>query len=137
MRQADVREIWAAGRLSPYTALRKSMETCPTAKAGLVDGRVLCMFGVGRLTALSMVGVPWMLGTSEIESNSRAFLRHSRAVVADMRQQGFSLLANFVDARNTHAIQWLRWLGFTVSPEVPYGPDKLPFHPFFMECSNV
>lgn len=137
MREADVREVWAASRSSPYSALRQSLEVCPSAKTGLVDGRVLCMFGVSRPTALSLVGVPWMLGTQEIESNARAFLRRSRQAVEDMKRQGFSVLANFVDARNTHAVEWLRWLGFTVNPAIPYGPFRMPFHPFVMECDNV
>ena len=39
---------------------------------------------------------------------------------------------NYVDARHTDAIRWLKWLGFTLHPATPYGPFDLPFHKFTM-----
>jgi len=45
---------------------------------------------------------------------------------------GYSHLENWVDARNTKAINWLRWLGFTVHDPVPFGVAGLPFHRFDM-----
>ncbi len=42
----------------------------------------------------------------------------------------YRVLRNHVDARNSQAIRWLGWLGFTLKPAVPYGVARLPFHPF-------
>jgi hypothetical protein len=131
LRAADVAEVWATARLSPEDAVRRSLAASPLAWAGLVDERPVCLFGAGCWSLLGEVGVPWLLGTAEIERHAAAFLRRNRAYVARMRQT-FPVLRNHVDARNRVSIRWLRWLGFTIAPAQPYGPFGLPFHPFEM-----
>lgn len=132
MRGADAREIWASSRRTPKEALDLSLAVSrDTARAGLVDGRTVCMFGVARGTFLSPCASPWLLASDELPKHARAFLRMSREYVQRLRQE-YVELSNFVDARNVYAVKWLRWLGFTVEPAVPYGPDQIAFHPFRM-----
>ena len=131
VRRADAEEVWAASRSTPEEALLRGLEYSLDPRAGLVDGTVACVFGVGQVTLASDWGIPWMLASPEVERHARAFLRLNLAYVREIRGQ-YRVLLNFVDARNTMALRWLRWLGFRVLPAVPFGADDLPFHPFNM-----
>lgn len=129
MRRADVDEVWAAGHVTPLAALRRSLAASRDAGAGFIDGQIACAFGVAPATVLGASGCPWMLGSDLIEQHAVGFLRRSAVVVARWKQD-YDRLANFVDARNTRAIEWLRWLGFTIHPAAEYGEERLPFHLF-------
>lgn len=129
MRAADIREIEAAIGLEALEALRLSLLRSTEAWAGMVDGEVACVFGVGPLSLLGGEGCPWLLGSDLVERNAIAFARRNRAMVARWLCT-YRVLRNHVDARNSQAIRWLGWLGFTLKPAVPYGVRRLPFHPF-------
>jgi hypothetical protein len=136
MRPADVRELWAAGRRTPFDGLLVSlMASRDTAMTGLADGWVVCMFGVAHGTYLCDYHIPWLLGAFDLPKHARAFLKMSRRYMVDARQE-YPVLRNWVDARNVQSIRWLGWLGFDILPARPYGPDDLPFHPFEMVRGN-
>ena len=134
MCQRDRDECWAAGHRTPLEAIKESFHASPNAKMGLYKGRVICMYGVAEISILSNIGVPWLLGTDEIEEHAKYFLRQNRYYMNDIKKK-YSYLFNFVDARNTVAIRWLKWLGFRVGETQPFGPDDMPFHKF--EMNNV
>lgn len=136
MRHADVAEIWAAGRKTPETALKASMALSRYCKTIMLDDKPIGMFGVTPLSVVTGNGVPWMLGTPEIETISMRFLRGSLSYIREMLA-GYSYLENWVDARNTVSIRWLKWLGFAIVKPEPYGHLNLPFHRFYMENPNV
>ncbi len=132
MRQADRDEIWAAAHTTPEQAVLLSLFATPAAKIGTVNGEPVIIFGVGVSgTALTPVGIPWMLATDELDHHSKAFLRRCKKAMEEMKE-GHALLVNWVDARNTKAIKWLKWLGFEVHDPKPHGIDGLPFHRFEM-----
>jgi len=132
MGEADRAEVWAGAKQTPQEALQRCMKHSLEAHSWLVDGRVICMWGVGQYTPLSLVGVPWMLGSYELPKHARTFARGSRAIAAEW-QKRYPVLRNFVDARHTLAVRWVQWIGFTLLPAIPYGPDGLPFYPFESE----
>ena len=132
MRAADRMEIWAATRKTPEEALLESMKLTPEPLVGLVDGRVICMFGIAQPSLMSNIGFPWMLGSEEITRHRIRFLRESKKWVQQAHQK-YRLLRNYVDARYLPAIRWVKWLGFEVLPAVPIGPDNTLFHEFRME----
>ena len=134
MRGPDRREVWAASHQTPEGVICLSMVKSDISMTGLADGQVVCMFGIGSVSVLSLTGVPWMLATDDLEKHARAFLRRNKKVLAEM-SEGYTLLRNYVDERNTVAIRWLEWLGFTILPPIPFGMDQLPFHPFEMKLS--
>ena len=103
---------------------------------GLYKNRVVCMYGVAELSILSNIGIPWLLGTDEIEQHSKYFLRQNRYYMKEIKKK-YSYLVNFVDARNTVAIRWLEWLGFKVHETQPFGPDDMPFHRFELGKATV
>ena len=135
MCQRDIDECWAASHNTPLEALTQSLAASPDAKTGFYKGRVVCMYGVAEMSILSNVGIPWLLGTDEIEKHSKYFLRQNRHYMKEIKRK-YSLLINFVDARNTVAIRWLKWLGFEVFDEQPFGPDDVPFRRFEMSMKH-
>lgn len=136
MRADDVREIWAAGKRTPLSSLKMSFYLSKYRKTIMLDGEPVGLFGVVPQSALGGTGVPWMLGTDAITKISRKFLRGCKVYVPEMISQ-FERLENYVDARNTVSIQWLKWLGFVIMEPEPYGHLNLPFHRFYMENHNV
>lgn len=129
MRRSDVDEIWAAAYRLPLESLEHGIACSSEAWAALVGDEVACIFGVAPASILASEGCPWMLGTPLIERHALPFLRRCRPVV-DHWAEVYGHLANHVDARNTKAIRWLRWLGFVIHEAEPLGPMALPFHRF-------
>lgn len=130
-RHADTRELWAQARMTPFAAMLAGMERGVFTLTGMIDDEPACMLGVTPISALGGHGAPWLVTTPAIEKAQITFLRHCRPVVREMHGV-FPVLFNLVDARNALAIRWLSWLGFRIKDPVPYGPDALPFHPFWM-----
>ncbi len=130
MARADREECEAVG-MGPFKALSESLERSAAAWTGMVgDSRPVCMFGVTPMDILAGVGSPWLLGTEELQKYAVTFLKLNRQYLAKMLDL-FPHLVNYVDARHTRAIRWLKWLGFRFDPEpVPYGIWKMPFYRF-------
>ncbi len=132
MRLEDREEAWALDHLTPWEAIQVSVGHSGNIYSGLVDGQVLCMFGVGKRTLLSEIGFPWMLSSTLVPKHVRAWMRGSQIAFKQMQSEA-KVLENYVDARYTAAVRWLKWLGFTIHPAEPFGVDKLPFHKFTWE----
>jgi hypothetical protein len=126
MRQADVDEVWASNHHTPEEALDRSFRLSDEPFTGLVDGEVVCIFGVAQPTPLADNGSPWLLASDLVEEHAHTFLRVNRVYVKEIRKR-YPLLENYVDCRNTASIRWLKWLGFKFDKPAPYGPDGLPF----------
>ena len=136
MRAADVRECWAANHFAPLDALKHSLYHTSRPRTGLINHKVLCIWGVGKISYLSREGIPWMLTSNFVDEHYREFLRRSKGHLQDMKKEAV-ILTNMVDARNKKSIKWLKWLDFTIHDPVPFGPDGMLFHPFIMENYNV
>lgn len=132
MRPEDRAECWAAQHLGPYEAIKMSLSYTDYPKTGLVDSRVINIWGVGKTTSLSDEGIPWMLTSHLVDSHVVPFLRGSKRALVEMKKEASSF-RNMVDARNTRAIIWLNWLGFKIEAPEHYGPDNMLFFPFTME----
>lgn len=134
-RQADIDELWASALLTPHEALLSGHKWSTTFVLMLHEQPV-CAFGVVPISALSGLGAPWMVGTTRLDACASGFIRHCKSDLSAFFGQWHKLY-NVVDARNTKAIRWLKWLGFEVQPVKSYGPFGLPFHPFVMEVHHV
>jgi hypothetical protein len=126
-RRADVEEMLACTGCSVYFALSYGLQH--SLRSWVIEHDGIPLAAVGDTLASIGVGVPWMVTTNHIKINPRGFLRASKAVLSEAMRRHVTL-TNYVDARNTDAIRWLAWLGFTIAPAVPYGASKLPFHEF-------
>ncbi|WP_223528403.1 phage protein Gp13 family protein [Pseudomonas sp. A-RE-23] len=133
VRQADIDEITEALGIPMEEALLEG--AADNGKKIVVDGKVVAVFGDATYSILGSVGVPWLISTIHVEKHARAFLKVCKPEVQDMLTRHAHLM-NFVDVRNTTAIRWLKWLGFTFGPAIPYGPKGFPFHPFTLNREN-
>ena len=143
MRPADAAEVSSSLGVGALEAVLASMAVSEVTWAAIFDGEVAGLFGVARLqdapgTLLGGpdVGVVWLLTSSAVDGNRRAFLRYSRAILSALLQR-YPILVNAIDARHVAALRWARWLGFTVSAAVPYGVEGLPFHPISIRSPHV
>lgn len=135
VRPADVAEIAAQTLQHPYYSMVRGLEAdAVRTMTGLIDGVPVCMWGVAPAGLILKVGHPWMVATTHLDDdlNAKIFLRRCRKPVMAL-MAGYDTLVNYVDARNTRAIEWLRWCGFTIHDPEPYGLTRLPFHKFTMQ----
>ena len=120
MRQEDKDEIWHLSRSSPGDALRVAMEACDYTRVVLLDGKVVCMFGIGG--EKGEVGVPWMLASDLLKKIRKTFVRECREFLKEMSKD-YTLLFNAAWTKNEEHIKWLKWLGFDFGIPEPMGPD--------------
>lgn len=132
-RQADIDEMQACAGATVEEALELGLRLSLRAWVIEADGKPLAVVG-DTLHAIG-TGIPWMVTTNHIRRHRGVFLRSSRAVLHDMLQR-HGRLFNYVDERNTDAIRWLQWLGFTVGDAVPYGAYALPFRCFSLTTGS-
>lgn len=130
LRDVDAAEIYATnGRTDIDAVLYDGVKVSSLIWTIDIDGVPAGLFGVAP-TAAHAIGVPWMLGTPALERAPGQLTKKGRVYVARMRE-AYPTLINFVDARATKSIGWLRLLGFTIAekPE-PFGIFKMPFYRF-------
>lgn len=136
MRQPDIDEVTASCG-DVRKALVEGVESSDLIAAAEFDGELACIFGCAPIRGfLGTQGAPWMLGTDKLDRHPSALMRHCRPYIEAM-QQRYPHLLNFVDARNTRSIRWLKRMGFTFHPAVPYGVAQLPFHMFERRARHV
>lgn len=123
MRTADVAEIWASNRYTPSEALEHGFEESDVCMTVLHKNEVAAMLGV------TPAGVVWMLTSTAVEQFKKTFAQLSRQFITELLKQ-YPVLFNYVDARHTQSITWLKWCGARFEAPVPCGPDRLPFCKF-------
>lgn len=137
VRCADKEELWAATMNTPEQAIRAGVANSDQALVGLVDDVPVCIWGVVNDSLIGPVGTPWMVATHALEKYARVFIRRCKKE-AMKSFDGYALLENYVHEENTRAIQWLKWLGFSVCKEPEnYGMLGEKFHRFTMRSSHV
>jgi hypothetical protein len=129
LRASDLAECQAYGQPDIAAGIESSVRRSILCWTGLVDGELAAIIGVTPVNVLTGVGSPWMLGTPLLDRHQRVLVRRTPEYIARMLN-AFPHLVNFVHARNTTSVRWLRRLGFTLHEAVPYGPLGELFHPF-------
>lgn len=136
LREADRAECEAYG----HPDLAQSLESCVARSmlcwSGFVDGELAAILGAAPVSVVSGIGSPWMLGTPVLERHSRVLVQRTPEYIGKMLN-AFPHLVNFVHAKNTTSVRWLRRLGFTLHEAVPYGARGELFHPFEMKANHV
>ncbi len=89
----------------------------------------VAMFGVVPLT--KTIGIPWMVATDELTLHKRFFVQHAPEYIKQMMYFYPDGLINYIDARNTVHIAYIKHFGFEVTGFMAdYGHAKLPFYRF-------
>lgn len=133
LRAADRAECQAYGQGDIAAGIEASVRRSILCWSGWVDGELAAILGVAPVNVLTGMGSPWMLGTPVLDRHQRVLVRSTPEYIARMLK-AFPHLVNFVHARNTTSVRWLRRLGFTLHEAVPFGPLGEPFHPFEMRA---
>jgi len=135
MRKADRDEIWTAAMTTPREALERGLERSKKCYTGLYDGVPVVMFGVcENKFVMYRHGSIWLLGTDDLEKYQVSFLRYCQRFMPDLTE-GFHLVENYIDSRNTKTMRWLRWLRFDIIEEpILVGEDRVPFFRFEMRA---
>ena len=130
IREVDVEEVDATIGLNIKDGLMASYQVSDEAFTMVAEnGDLLGMFGLTK-THDPLVSVVWMLCTERLPKYSKTFIKLSKQWVIDQNKK-YSILMNYVDARNTTSIKWLKHLGFVLINRVEeYGVGKKPFYEF-------
>lgn len=130
LRAEDLAEVVAASGLTAIQAIGHGYVHSRPAITIEYNGKPAAMFGVVPSEQVEKFGSIWLLGTNDLHLFSTKFLRQSKRWL-DIVTQGYDIVGNVVDERNTDHIKWLRWLGFKSIKKWPhYGPLGLPFYEF-------
>lgn len=128
LRPADCDELMAmSGEV--YFSIKWSIMCSRFSWAFEVDGELACLLGIVEGSMISSFGIPWMLGTTVLDKNVGVLIRHSRKYYEEVKGK-YAHLVNFVDARNTKSIRWLKWLGFEFGEKQLMGVANMPFYRF-------
>jgi len=129
MRDEDAAEVMASHGFMPEAAVRDSVARSVQSVAVVADGELLCLMGLAHAERPGgSIAIPWCLSTKTVDRKRRAFLVGTHVVVEAMAKQN-RVLFQMVDARYEKALRWVKLLGFTVHPAIPFGVAGLPFHP--------
>lgn len=133
LRPADFAECLAYGHADLAASLESCVRRSLLCWTAFIDGELAAILGVTPVNVLTGMGSPWMLGTPVLEQHQRVLVRRTPEYIAKMLK-AFPHLVNFVHAKNTTSVRWLRRLGFTLHAAQPFGPLGEPFHPFEMRA---
>ena len=130
MRETDKEEIYASSGSNPYFALIRGMESTPYCWTAVDDQGPIAMWGIAELDKYAVNGIPWGLCAERACTEYRLpFLREGLRCTKEGRKR-YRHLENWVYAKNTEHIRFIRWCGYHVHPAVPHGFLNEPFHRF-------
>jgi hypothetical protein len=83
--------------------------------AGLIDGEVVCLWGIQARTLLADAVYLWMFTSSAVEEHPFVFVRHSQRMARSILDE-YATIEGHVAINNPISAKWLRWLGATFEP---------------------
>lgn len=134
LRKEDIEEIKANSNSNPYHALYTGVlySHLPFTIMSDDDNPIMIM---GVIPHGKNLGMIWLLSSPEIKNISIPFLRNCRGVL-DLYLKTFPVLYNYIDARNTVHLKWLRWLGFNfIKVHNDFGYQNIKFIEF-VKCAT-
>lgn len=129
LREADKEELLLSSGEEPLEALIMSLQVSEECNAIINDeGEIVGLFGVA--TVDEDLGSPWLLGSEGIKDIALEFIAGSHDWVNQV-QERYSVLFNYVHAKNEVAINWLKKLGFRFIQKIEkFGAGEAPFYEF-------
>ena len=132
LRPLDYDELVAASGPDVEQTLYDALRVSTHAWAADYKGELLALFGFAPYGMLSDIAAPWCIATPALAAVPGMLARSAARYVGNVRLL-YPRLVNYVDARNTPSIRWLKAIGFGVSEEAePFGYAQLPFPRFEM-----
>ncbi len=131
LRKEDKEEIKANANIKAIDALIQGFQLSEVPISVFDDEEeIVCMLGCCP-TDIRSAAIIWLLASDGLAKNlSYRFLKHCRGGM-EIFQKRYPVLYNFIDARNTLHIKWLKWCGFTIiQKHYNYGYEKRLFYEF-------
>ena len=118
LRQEDLREVVEGHGYNPTIDIPLASLSGFCVHFTVPDGRIAGLAGIYD------DGLIWMLCTDAILDFPLTFAREAKRFIQSRSE---SVLWNYIDKRNTVHIKLLKFLGFRLLEEIPFGPNQLPF----------
>lgn len=136
IRAADREEIIAVngGRYDLLGPIQEALAISTRAYSAFKGDKLLGIFGVAPYAAINRIGSPWAFGTNEC-SRAGLFVTKCGRMLINITAREYPHLLNYIDARQTHNIEWLKKLGFYIHDPKPYGVEGRLFHKFELNRS--
>ena len=120
LRPEHVREVNAILPLGGENALRLSYQMAKACYAGVRDGKLLFLFGVGRTSPLTRAAIGWLLGSGEMDKHGIWIADVSRRMLPHLhRVADADIIENWIPWDYTTSLRWLEWLDFEIGPPEP------------------
>jgi len=127
LRQGDIDEAQAMYGIDAGVYLPRSYDPSRTWVFFNDQGHNFGLAGVAP-TGDPNLGQVWMVSTPDLYKNKTVFLRKCGAFI-DMLNELHPILFNWVDARQTDHLKWLKWQGFiATSKKLSWGAAGIPFY---------
>ena len=110
LREADEKEVIAAGNQDGEHALRQSFARSTLRYTVDLDGHPVAMYGIVPESLVGEAANVWFLGAPEMSRIKKTFVKLSRKVIANFLLE-YPRLWNIVDARYVSSIRWLESCG--------------------------
>lgn len=120
LREADAKEVIAAGNQDGEHALRQSFTRSTLRYTVDIDGVPAAMWGIVPESLVGEAANVWFLGAPEMSQIKKTFVKMSRRVIADFLVY-YPVLWNAVDCRYVSAIRWLKSCGAQFADPVKVG----------------
>lgn len=128
LREADEKEVIAAGNESGEHALRQSFTRSTLRYSVLIGGSIVAMYGIVPESLVGEAANVWFLGSAEMSKIKKTFVKASRQVIANFLLQ-YPRLWNIVDGRYASSIKWLEHCGAVFHKE-PIMMNGVEFYGF-------
>lgn len=129
LRPEDLREYEAVRLTDPELIEAYILSSNPRLSVWECEEGPVAILGVSPLVEVGVGGV-WAIASTLAESRWRFAVRHTSECLATL-SEGYRLLSNYKDTRNTQQIKWLHRLGFTFfRTEENFMGSGAPFHQF-------
>lgn len=99
----------------PVAALLAEVRHSSRAFALLLDGEVVCLWGVQVRSILANAVYIWLLTSRAVEDHPVLFIRQSRRMREALLAE-YGTIEGFVAIDNPLSVRWLRWLGASFEP---------------------
>jgi hypothetical protein len=127
LRQADKDELFATNGQDPDKTLVESWQASKYRRVMIYEKQVICAMGIVEFN--QDIGIPWLLGSDEISSAKRQFLKGVKEGI-DFASSKYRYLINFIDIRQSSAIRYFTWMGCKFEEPKPFGFENRLFTMF-------
>jgi hypothetical protein len=133
MRAEDRAEIMASSGMQPLECLVMSVSLSQYARSIVAKGKVIAILG---LSTVGEIGIPWLLGTTDVSSNKKVFFAQAKKALGEMKSMA-PFMTNYVLAANKKSVAFIKKLGFTITESLPFGVSGKNFYKFELGESHV